>query len=271
MLAGAVLDFFVGLFDALDDHWLLVGPALLAYLVGRRFLEPRIPAVLPAVVAGVVAAGLTGGLAAPPAELALPAPALTLPVFSLGAIVTAAPVIVALVTLQTNAPSVVFLRAQGYEPPERVLTLVSGGGIALASVFGPVAVSLSLPATALTAGPDAGERALRHRAALLAAGAAVLIAALAGYAADLPTLVADAVTIIGLAVVGVFASALQQVVAGPLTLGLLFAFGIAVSDLSLLGLGAFFWALVLGVGVSRLVEPRAWQQLRAAPSEEGAA
>ncbi len=246
MLAGAVLDFFVGLFDALDDHWLLVGPALLAYLVGRRFLEPRIPAVLPAVVAGVVAAGLTGGLAAPPAELALPAPALTLPVFSLGAIVTVAPVIVALVTLQANAPSVVFLRAQGYEPPERVLTLVSGGGIVLGSVFGPVAVSLSLPATALTAGPDAGERALRHRAALL-------------------------VTIIGLAVVGVFASALQQVVAGPLTLGPLFAFGIAVSDLSLLGLGAFFWALVLGVGISRLVEPPAWQQLRAAPSGEAAA
>ena len=264
VLAGAVLPFFVGLFDVLGQWHVLVGVTLLGYLVGRRFLEPRIPAVLPALVLGLVTAAFTGGLTAPALELALPLPTVTLPAFSVGAIVTAVPVIVVLVTLQANAPSVVFLREQGYNPPERSLTVVSGVGIVLASVFGPIGVSLSLPATALAAGPDAGDAPVRYRAAMLVSFAGVAIALLAGYAADLRTLVVEALltAVIGLAVVGVFAGALQQVVSGPLVLGPLFAFGIAISELSLFGLGPFFWALVLGLAVSRLVERDAWTSLR---------
>jgi benzoate membrane transport protein len=264
VLAGAVLPFFVGLFDVLGQWHVLVGVTLLGYLVGRRFLEPRIPAVLPALVLGLVTAAFTGGLTAPALELALPLPTVTLPAFSVGAIVTAVPVIVVLVTLQANAPSVVFLREQGYHPPERSLTVISGAGIVLASVFGPIGISLSLPATALAAGPDAGAAPIRYRAAMLVSLAGVAIALLAGYAADLRTLVVEALltAVIGLAVVGVFAGALQQVVSGPLVLGPLFAFGIAISELSLFGLGPFFWALVLGLAVSRLVERDAWASLR---------
>lgn len=226
VLAGAVLPFFVELFDSLGDELGVVGATLVAYLLGRRFLEPRIPAVLPAVVAGLVGAALVGGLAAPPPRIALPLAELTAPTFSLGAVLTATPVMVVLVTVQANAPSIVFLRTQGYDPPERVLTLISGGGTLLASVFGPLGVSLSLPATAPTAGPDAGPHAIRHRAALLAGAAAIVLALLAGYAAELETLVLRPllVAVIGLAVVGVFADALKQVVSGPLVLGPLFAF-----------------------------------------------
>lgn len=264
VLAGAVLPFFVGLFDALGALRIVVGATLLAYLAGRRLLEPRVPAVLPALVVGLAVAGLTGGLAAPSAHLALPAAVLTPPVFSLAGLLTATPVIVVLITLQANAPSIVFLRDQGYRPPERSLTMVSGVGTVLASLFGPIGVSLSLPATALTAGPDAGPRAARYRAVLIAGAAATAIALMAGYAAELETLVVRPllVAVIGLAVVGVFTGALQQVVSGPLTLGPVFAFGIAVSDLSLFGLGPFFWALVVGVLVARLVEHDAWSTLR---------
>lgn len=264
VLAGAVLPFFVGLFDALGDLRLVVGATLVTYLAGRRLVEPRVPAVLPALIVGLVAAGLTGGLGAPVRELGMPVAAITLPEFSVAALVTATPVIVVLITLQANAPSVVFLRAQGYTPPERAVTLTSGAGTLLGSLFGPMGVSLSLPATALTAGPDAGHHSIRHRAVLMAGAASVVIALLAGYASEVETLIARPLllAVIGLAVVGVFTSALQQVVAGPLTLGPVFAFGIAVSDLSLLGLGPFFWALVAGLAISRLVERDAWRQLQ---------
>lgn len=265
VLAGAVLPFFVGLFDALADLRMVVGAMLVTYLAGRRLVEPRIPALLPTLVVGLAAAGLTGELGAPATGLTLPRPALTSPVFSIGAVLTAAPVIVALIALQANAPSIVFLRAQGYAPPERTLTVVSGVGTLLGSLFGPMGVSLSLPATALTAGPDAGERSHRHRAAILAGGTAVVVALLAGYAAELETIIARPLLLgmIGLAVVGVFISALQHVVTGPLTLGPVFAFGIAVSDLSMLGLGPFFWALVVGLVISRVVEHDAWARRRA--------
>lgn len=193
---------------------------------------------------------------------------LPVPAFSLSAIVTATPVIVALIVLQANAPSVVVLRDQGDDPPERPLTVISGLGTLAGSILRPLGVSLSLPATALTAGPDAGASSLRHRAALMAATAAVVIALLAGYASDIDTLVDRRllVAVVGLAVVGVLIGALRQVVSGPLVLGPTFAFGIALSHLSLLGLGPFFWALAFGLATSRLVEREAWRSSQ----EEGA-
>ena len=202
-----------------------------------------IPPILPALIAGLVLAGITGELGAAPIALTLPSPVLTAPVFSLSAILTAAPVIVVLITLQANVPSVVFLLDQGYRPPEGTVTVVSGAGTMASSLFGPVGISLSLPATALVAGPDAGEREVRHWSAYVTAVGAVVIAALAGLATQLATLVPASLlaAVVGLAVVGILQESLRTVVEGPLLLGPLFAFGIALSELSLLGLGAFFW------------------------------
>ena len=105
-----------------------------------------------------------------PARLSLPLPTITNPVFSVHAIATATPVLVVLITLQSNLPSVVFLQNRDYHPPERVIDNVSGVGTLLGSLLGPTAVSLSLPATALVAGAEAGEHQLRHRAVYLASG-----------------------------------------------------------------------------------------------------
>jgi benzoate membrane transport protein len=47
---------------------------------------------------------------------------------------------------------------------------------------------------------------------------------------------------------------LQEVTKGPLVLGPLIAFAISLSQLELFGFGRFFWALVLGLAVSWLLE-----------------
>ena len=127
-----------------------------------------------------------------------------------------------------------------------------------------MAVSLSLPATALVAGAEAGEHQLRHRAVYLASGPVLLIALLAGIAADVPAIIPLPLllTLAGLAVVDLLASALQQITRGPLLLGPLFAFAIALSEISLLGFGPFFWALVIGMGISLLLERDGLQMLR---------
>ena len=84
----------------------------------------------------------------------------------------------------------------------------------------------------------------------------MLIALLSGLAGELTESVPRAllVTVVALAVVPVLIRALQEVTKGPLRLGPMFAFGIALSDLSLFGLGPFFWALVGGFAISRIVE-----------------
>jgi benzoate membrane transport protein len=264
LLAGAVMPFVSGIFTSLGDAPALVGGAFLAYLLGHRYLGARLPAILPALVVGLAIAALTGELGEVPARSPLPVPTLTTPVFSVHAIATATPVLVILITLQSNLPSVVFLRNQEYHPPERMIDTGSGVGTLVGSLLGPTAVSLSLPATALVSGPEAGEHELRHRSVYLASGALVLIGVLAGIAADLPEIIPLPLllALAGLAVVSVLANALQQIAQGPLLLGPLFAFAIALSKISMLGFGPFFWALVIGTGISLLFERDELQMLR---------
>ncbi len=65
--------------------------------------------------------------------------------------------------------------------------------------------------------------------------------------------------------IGVLLAALQNVTRGPLTLGPLFAFAIAQSELELADLGPFFWALVGGLVVSFVLEREEWRSLQTAP------
>jgi benzoate membrane transport protein len=256
LLAGAIIPFVTGIFTPFRDAPVLVGGMLLAFLLGQRILGKRLPAILPALVAGVAIVALTGQLGRVPPGFPLPLPAITGPVFSVHAIATATPVLVVLITLQSNVPSMVFLQNQGYRPPERVINIASGVGTSLASLLGPTAFSISFPATALAAGADAGPFRFRHRSVYLASGVAIVIGLLAGLAADLPRIVPSRLLLVlaGLAVISVLSNALQQMSRGPLLLGPLFAFAISLSDISILGFGPFFWALVLGTSVSLLLE-----------------
>jgi benzoate membrane transport protein len=256
----------------LGDAPAIVGSTVLAYLVSRRILaalasgneSARLPAILPALLTGVAVTAVTGQFAAvsEPLSLAVPQPAL--PVFSLPAILTATPVFVVLITLQANLPSLRFLHSQEYDPPETAIDLVSGIGTMLGSFLGPTGVSLSLPATSLVAGAGAGDREVRHRSVYLVGGAGLLLGLLAGVAVGLLEVIPPAllVTLAGLSLVDVLADAIRRVTQGPLLLGPLFAFAIALSDVSFLGFGNYFWSLVIGTGVSLLLERDGLQLLR---------
>jgi benzoate membrane transport protein len=273
LLAGAVLPFLSDLFTVLGDAPAVVGSTLLAYLLSRRLLGERVPPILPALVIGLAVAAITGAFAPPAEPLALALPAVTLPVFSLPALLTATPVFVVLITLQANLPSLRFLQSQAYDPPELAIDLVSGIGTMIGSLLGPNGVSLSLPATSLVAGPGAGEHEIRHRAVYLAAGASLLVGLLAGVAAGLASAIPASLllALAGLSLVSVLRNALERVTEGPLLLGPLFAFAIALSEISFLGFGSYFWSLVIGTGISMLLERdalRALRDKRADPAEK---
>ncbi len=271
LLAGAVMPFVADIFTLTGEATVLVGGTFLAYLASRRFLGDRVPAILPALVAGHVIALLSGDFGQVPTVSALSAPAIISPDFSLPAIITATPVFVVLITLQANTPSLIYLRSQEYQPPDAVINRVSGIGSMLGSLLGPTGVSLSLPATSLVAGPAAGDHAIRHRSIYISSGAALLVGLLAGMAAEIPDMIPLSLllALAGLAVVDVLANAVQQAVRGPLVLGPLFAFAVALSEISLFGFGAFFWALVIGTGVSLLLEREQLQALRARDQSDG--
>jgi benzoate membrane transport protein len=275
LIAGAVMPFVTDVFSSLSTSEagvrippevpLMVGSALLAYLVSQRLFGTRLPPILPSFLVGLLVAALTGQLGEFPSSFALPSLDVTRPVFSWTAIATATPVLVALLTVQSNIPSLIFMRSQGYRPPDRVLNVVSGVGTMLGSLFGPIAVSLALPPVLLTAGPGAGDRSVRYRSVYLPVAAGLVIALFASTAADIAVLVPSVLLLAmaGLALVGALAGALKETARGPLILGPLFAFAIALSEMTLFGLGPFFWSLVLGTAISMLLERDGWRQLRA--------
>jgi benzoate membrane transport protein len=275
LIAGAVMPFVVNVFTSLStteggvripiEIPLMVGAALLAYVVSQRVFGTRFPAILPAFVAGLLVAALTGQLGAFPSSFTLPSLDVIRPTFSWTAIATATPVLVALLTVQSNIPSVIYMRSQGFHPPERVINVVGGAGTMLGSLVGPIAVSLALPPVLLTAGPGAGERALRYRSVYLPVAAGLLIALFASTAADLAVLVPTnlLLAMAGLALIGALVGALKEIARGPLVLGPTFAFAIALSNMTLFGLGPFFWSLVLGAVISLVLEPDGWKRLHA--------
>ena len=262
LLAGAVLDLLADSITALGTSTLIVGATFVAYFLSRAFLGDRIPALLSAILVGVLVAVFASETGTVPSPT-WPKVAFTLPAFTVQAILTATPILVVFIALQANAPSIVLLRTQSYEPPERLVSVVSGAGTLAGSFFGPMGVSLSLPATALTAGPDAGEHETRHWAAYVASAVGVLIAVMSGFAAELVDFIPRSLllAVVGTAVLGIFVRALQEITKGPLLLGPVVAFAVAVSDIVLLGLGRFFWALVFGLAVSLLLERRQWRDL----------
>jgi predicted benzoate:H+ symporter BenE len=112
----------------------------------------------------------------------------------------------------------------------------------LGSLLGPTGISLSLPATSLVAGPDAGEFKIRHLSVYMVCGAALLVGILAGIAVDIARIIPFVLllTLAGVSVVDVFGNALKRITEGPLFFGPLFAFVVAVSEISFLGFGPFF-------------------------------
>ena len=264
LLAGAVLPFVTDLFTNLGVSTLIVGGTLLAYLLSRRFLGNRLPAILPALITGLICSAYTGQFEQFQSQLHFTIPKLTMPVFSLQAIITAAPVFFVLITIQSNLPSIRFLQSQEYEPPELVISVISGVGTIIGSFLGPIGVSLSLPATSLVAGLGAGEKETRHRSVYISGLFAVFVGLFASIAVGLASVIPLVLllTLAGLSVVNVLENSLQQVTQGPLTLGPLFTFAITVSEISFLGYGPYFWALFIGTGVSLLLERDGLKKLR---------
>jgi benzoate membrane transport protein len=276
LIAGAVMPFVVNIFSSLTTSEgvrvpMMVGCSVLGYLVSQRVLGTRLPPILPAFIVGFLAAAVTGQLGAFPTTFALPGLEFIRPEFSWTAIATVTPVLLALMTVQSNIPSEIYLRSQGFHPPERILNVVSGAGTLLGSLFGPITVSLALPPVLVTAGPAAGDRSLRYRSIYLPIAAGLLIAIFAATATDLAVLVPPVLllTMAGLALVPALAVALREISVGPLVLGPLFAFAIALSKMTVFGLGPFFWSLVLGTAISLLLERDAWKRLRSEASDVG--
>ncbi|MEV8264603.1 benzoate/H(+) symporter BenE family transporter [Microbacterium sp. NPDC077057] len=251
MLAGVLLPLCLAPITGIVANPWGVLPVVLTWLVFAR-LAPRwaVPLAFVAAAAVVAVTLVTAGTPVDPAVL-LPRFELTMPAFTVGALVGIALPLFIVTMASQNVPGIAIMRSFGYEVPWRPAMLVTGLGTALGAPAGGHAINLAAISAALAASPDADPDPARRWLAGVSTGASYLV--LGAFSAAFATLVVLAPTAVipavaGLALFGAFGAAVQQAIDDPgERLPAVVTFLVAASGIAVLGVSAAFWALVAGL------------------------
>lgn len=266
MLAGVLLPLCLAPVTAVVDEPLLVAPVVVTWLVmqplSKRWAVPA--ALLVAVVVVIVEAGSS----VPAADL-VPSLTWTTPHWSFSAVVSIALPLYVVTMASQNVPGVAVMSSHGYTVPWRETMKLTGLGTALGAPFGGHAINLAAITAALTAGPTAGpDRSRRWVASTTAAwcylALAVACSALSALVDAAPAGVIQAAA--GLALLGTLASSLSEALAEPSEReAAVVTFVVAASGITVLGVGAAFWALVAGLVVRVVLGASAGPRGQVAP------
>ncbi|HHQ4900017.1 TPA: benzoate/H(+) symporter BenE family transporter [Aeromonas veronii] len=251
MLAGVLLKFGLDLFQVAPQDPLLLGTLLLAFLLGRH-LWPRYTMVLVLGV-GMLTCSVRGDLQLGTLHWQLASPVWTWPAFSLDALFgIALPLFIVTMTSQ-NMPGIAILRAHGYQPATSSLISWTGLTGLLLAPFGGYAFNLAAITAAICMGKEVDPDTKRRWPAAVWAGCFYLVTGCFGatVAALFSAFPAALVTCVaGLALLGTIGSslhsALQQDEAREAAL---LTFIITASGISLLGIAAACWGLLIGLAI----------------------
>ena len=268
MLAGVLLPLCTAPVTALAHHPLSVAPVLVVWLVLSR-LAPRwsVPSAFVVAAVVVVVDLVRSGTSVDATDL-VPRLEWTTPHLTLAAVTgVALPLFVATMAAQ-NIPGVAIMQAFGYRVPWRSSMAATGAATVVGSAVGVHALNLAAISAALAAGPDVHpDRSRRWVASVTAGWVYLVLGALSAAAATIVALAPDGViqAVAGVALFGTLAASLAAAVGAGSdgvparpheTIAALAAFVTAASGTTFLGVGAAFWALVVGIGIWGALRPR---------------
>lgn len=259
MIAGALIRFGVGVVDAAQALPVVVGAAIVGYLLLSRVIR-TIPGVVGALVFGAVAAAVTGSFSSLPGGLALSAPELVAPSFSFGAILAVGVPLAILVIGAENAQAMGVLMAERYRPPFNSMTVISGAGGLLAALFGGHNANIAGPMTAICSSEQAGaDKNGRYAASVVNGVLFVLFGVFASVAVGIVGTLPPELTaaLAGLAMIGVLLQAFQSSFGDTrFQIGALVALVVAMSGVTVFHISAPFWSLVAGVATTLILETK---------------
>jgi benzoate membrane transport protein len=257
MVAGVFLRFGLDLVRAVHQDAAIAAPMLIAFVALSAL--PRAGRVLPpmigALLAGVAAIALGDRLQLPAGtSLAIVPPQLYLPAFSWTATLELVVPLAITVLVVQNGQGFAVLKAAGHEPPVNTVTFACGAMSLVTALVGTVSTCLTGPTNAIVS--SAGDRS-RHYTGAIFVGLLALGFGLASStftALMLATPGAFIATLAGLAMLRVLHGAFSAAFRDRFAIGSLASFLVTVADLPILGIGAPFWGLVVGVALSWAIE-----------------
>jgi len=256
MVAAVFLKFGTDIVASTQDNPAVAAPMVVAFLVLTavptlgRFLPP----VLGTLVAGGIAVAVSGQFHLAPGGPLLATPVFTAPEFTWAAQLELVVPLAVTVLFVQNGQGIAVLRAAGHRPPVNAFAMASGAFSVLNAGFGAVSACVTGPTNALLT--SSGQRERQYTAAVAYGLLALVFAA---FAPTLTRLMLAAPKEFVLALGGIaMLRALQQAFvtafATSFTLGSLVTFVVTISGMNLFNIHAAFWGLVIGYGVSRLLE-----------------
>lgn len=259
MIAGVLLQFPVGIVSSLQESAAIVGAGIIGYIVFDRLggFFRRVPGILGTALFGGIVAGIVGALDFSGFEFGFGGVEFITPSFSLVSLLSVAIPLALLVIGAENMQAIGILDSIKFKPPVNSMTIVSGIGGVLAALFGAHNANIAGPTTAVMASPDAGPVEGRYVASTLAGVTYILLALVAGTIVAILGVIPGSLTsvLIGMVLIKPVINAIEQTWrTSTFATGAFFAFFIAVSDVTFLGISAPFWALVGGAVASLVFE-----------------
>lgn len=248
MLAGILLRFGLQAFVSLQQHLLLCGSMLLAWLVVKAF-APRY-AVIAALIAGCAVALLRDEIAAAPLSFAVVVPEFIAPQFTPSLLISVGIPFFLVTMASQNAPGFATLQAGGYPVPVSPLIIFTGGLALLLSPFGVYSICIAAITAAICQSPDAHPDPKERWRASATAGVFYLLAGIFGGSITalmgaLP--MAWIQMLAGLALLSTLSGSLVQALAQENERdAAIVTFLVTASGMTLIGIGSAFWGLLFG-------------------------
>jgi benzoate membrane transport protein len=257
MVAGVFLRFGTGLVYAVRDDFAVAAPMVAAFVFLSFAKKPGrvLPPVIGAMIAGIFFIMFQNKFH--PGETALfslSAPNLHLPAFSWRAMIELVVPLTITVLVVQNGQGFAVLSAAGHKPPIDAIAVACGAGSVTAAFTGTVSSCLTGPVNAIIS--SSGEKQRHYSAGVMVGALALLFGLLSPVFTRLllSTPPAFIAALGGLAMLRVLQTAFSVSFGGKFTLGALVTFLVTVADVPVFNIGAAFWGLVMGFGISWLLE-----------------
>ncbi|MDC8829987.1 benzoate/H(+) symporter BenE family transporter [Alteromonas gilva] len=249
MLAGILLPYCLGVFSSAQEYPILALIFIAIYLLGSRWFARYLMLVL-LVIAALAAVYLRPGESMP-MQFSLPALEWVMPAFSLASAVSIGVPLFLITTLSQNLPGISIQHSHNYQPDNRfVLT-----GLALLQLlsapFGGFMINLAAITAAICMADNVDEDPAKRYLAGAVAGGGYLLAGLFAVTITLLFLQMPAVVTSLLAGIALLSTLQSSLLRGfedpPLRQSALLTLLCSASGLTLLGISAPVWGLLIGI------------------------
>jgi benzoate membrane transport protein len=262
MVAGVFLQFGLDWVHAFRGQFWIATPMTVAFLFASAAprLVLRLPPLLAALAAGAAVIALTGSFAPGLEQVPMLAePRLHIPEFSWTAMLELVVPLAITVLVVQNGQGIAVLNAAGHAPPTNAIAVACGVGSIASALVGTVSTCLTGPVNAIISA--SGARETQYTAGVIVGVLGLGFGLLSPLFTRLllaapPAFIA---TLAGLAMLRVLQSAFTTAFQGRFPLGALVTFLVTVAGIPTFNIGAPFWALLAGAGLSLVMEREDWR------------